>query len=120
MLQYLQKLKGERRVIVVFGAPGERDKEKRPLMGKTVDAFADAIIVTDDDPARENRWHILRDVAAGVERDVGTSFWIIPGRTHAITHAARIAQPGDIVLLAGIGHQDVLDTNFGYIPRSEQ
>lgn len=120
MLEYLQKIKNTWRLVCVFGAPGERDKMKRPNMWRVADTYADIVIVTDDDPSSENRWDILRDIAAWIDRQEGEDYFIVPRRQYAINIAARITKPWDIVLLAGIGHQDVLDTNFGYIPWSEK
>lgn len=120
MVTYLKSIAWSWKVIALFGAPGQRDKDKRPDMWWVVDAFADVVIVTDDDPAKENRWDILRDVAAWVKRDEWETFMVIPNREYAIRMAAKIAKPWDVVLLAWIWHQDVLDTNFWYIPRNER
>lgn len=120
MLKYIKSIVGDWKVICLFGAPGKRDIDKRPVMWEVVDRFADIVIVTDDDAAKENRWDILRDVAAGVTRNEWENFMVIPHREHAIHLAATLAKPWDVVLLAGIWHQDVLDTNFGYIPWSEK
>lgn len=61
-LEFLQSIKGEGRVIAIFGAPGKRDRAKRPLMGSTVARMADLMIVTDDDPDSEPREQILQDI----------------------------------------------------------
>lgn len=100
-LSYLTHIKDQGRLIVVFGAPGNRDKGKRPNMGAIVDRFADIIIATDDDPDTENRLSILDQLTHTIQRPVGESFVILPDRATAIYYATQIAHPGDIVMIAG-------------------
>jgi UDP-N-acetylmuramoyl-L-alanyl-D-glutamate--2,6-diaminopimelate ligase len=69
-LGYINAIKGEGRTILVFGAPGNRDRYKRPQMGLIADSNADIIIVTDDDPDTEPRIRILQEIAAGITREL--------------------------------------------------
>jgi UDP-N-acetylmuramoyl-L-alanyl-D-glutamate--2,6-diaminopimelate ligase len=96
------------RLIVVFGSAGERDTQKRPVMGQIASQMADFFVITDEDPREEDREQILRDIAAGAEalgQRQGRNFLCIADRTQAIAAAFAFAQPGDTVLLAGKGHE---------------
>jgi UDP-N-acetylmuramoyl-L-alanyl-D-glutamate--2,6-diaminopimelate ligase len=90
----------EGRLITVFGAGGDRDQGKRPDMGRVASALSDVVIVTDDNPRSEDPARIRADVMAGAP---GASE--VPGRREAIAEAIRIAREGDIVLVAGKGHE---------------
>jgi UDP-N-acetylmuramoyl-L-alanyl-D-glutamate--2,6-diaminopimelate ligase len=90
------------RLIVVFGCGGNRDRAKRPKMGAAVDAMADHAIVTSDNPRREDPLAIIEDIKPGFRR-LGPE--IIPDRKEAIFKAIAMAQPRDIILLAGKGHE---------------
>jgi UDP-N-acetylmuramoyl-L-alanyl-D-glutamate--2,6-diaminopimelate ligase len=92
---------GEGRVIVVFGAGGDRDRGKRPLMGKAAAELADIAIVTSDNPRSEDPLTIIQDVLQGAGVDVE----IDPDRRSAIQRAIGLAEPGDVVLIAGKGHE---------------
>lgn len=92
-----------RRILCLFGAGGERDKGKRPLMLKAALQHADAVIITDDNPRREDPDAIIRDVLAGSE--TWLPWWIIRDRKEAIYAILRLARPGDVVLLCGKGHE---------------
>jgi UDP-N-acetylmuramoyl-L-alanyl-D-glutamate--2,6-diaminopimelate ligase len=91
------------RLIVVFGCGGNRDREKRPLMGEVVDQKADYAIITSDNPRKEEPDKIIADVEKGFR---GTQFEKIIDRAAAITRAIELAQPRDIVLIAGKGHEN--------------
>jgi UDP-N-acetylmuramoyl-L-alanyl-D-glutamate--2,6-diaminopimelate ligase len=91
-----------RRLIVVFGAGGDRDKQKRPLMGRVADQKADYSIITSDNPRKEDPLAIIADVKKGFRSN---NFEAIPDRTEAITRAIALAQPRDIILIAGKGHE---------------
>lgn len=120
MLEYLQTIKDEWRVICLFWAPGKRDKSKRPLMWKVVERMADIMIVTDDDADSENRREIIWDVVRDIKKEEGDDYYIIPNRRDAITFLTKIALPWDIVLLAGKWHEKVMVTNFGKVPWSDK
>ena len=92
---------GEGRVILVFGAGGDRDRGKRPLMGKVAAERADVAIVTSDNPRSEDPLAIIQDVLQGAGMDVE----IDPDRRSAIRRAVGLAEPGDIVVIAGKGHE---------------
>jgi UDP-N-acetylmuramoyl-L-alanyl-D-glutamate--2,6-diaminopimelate ligase len=106
------------RVITVFGCGGDRDRTKRPRMGAAALRSSDIVIVTSDNPRSEDPDAILRDIEAGMrdgvrasspdalrERTGRTPYLMIPDRRHAIAAAVRLAQPGDLVVLAGKGHE---------------
>jgi UDP-N-acetylmuramoyl-L-alanyl-D-glutamate--2,6-diaminopimelate ligase len=92
------------KVICVFGCGGDRDRTKRPQMGKIAAELADLVIVTSDNPRTEDPAQILKDVVAGINRTDGVE--VIADRAQAIAQAIAIAQPGDGVLIAGKGHED--------------
>ena len=89
-------------LIVLFGCGGDRDRGKRPEMGRLAEALADVVIVTSDNPRTENPDHILDDIEAGMTRRDHVR---MVDRRDAIAHALRIAMPHDVVLLAGKGHE---------------
>jgi UDP-N-acetylmuramoyl-L-alanyl-D-glutamate--2,6-diaminopimelate ligase len=89
------------RVIVVFGAGGDRDRQKRPLMGKVARDLADVVIVTSDNPRSEDPLAIIQDVLQGTGIDVE----IDADRRSAIARGIELAEPGDVVVIAGKGHE---------------
>jgi UDP-N-acetylmuramoyl-L-alanyl-D-glutamate--2,6-diaminopimelate ligase len=95
-------------LIAVFGSAGERDTAKRPLMGRIAGERSRLVIVTDEDPRGEDRNAILESIARGAEssgRRRGHDLLLIADRRAAIGAAVERARPGDIVLLAGKGHE---------------
>jgi UDP-N-acetylmuramoyl-L-alanyl-D-glutamate--2,6-diaminopimelate ligase len=90
------------RLIVLFGCGGNRDKTKRPRMGAAVDQYADYAIVTSDNPRREEPEAIIADIKPGLKRG---NYEVIVDRREAIFKAIAMAQPRDIILLAGKGHE---------------
>ncbi|UBF28898.1 UDP-N-acetylmuramoyl-L-alanyl-D-glutamate--2,6-diaminopimelate ligase [Kovacikia minuta CCNUW1] len=97
------------RMICVFGCGGDRDRGKRPQMGKIAADLADQVLVTSDNPRTEDPQRILADIVAGipaVETRLGSSLQVIGDRAEAIRTAILQAQPGDGVLIAGKGHED--------------
>jgi len=91
-----------KRIITVFGCGGDRDKEKRPQMGKISTTLSDYTILTTDNPRNEDPMEIIREIEAGVE---GKSYEVIIDRTQAIIKALNYAKEGDLVLIAGKGHE---------------
>jgi UDP-N-acetylmuramoyl-L-alanyl-D-glutamate--2,6-diaminopimelate ligase len=89
------------RVLVVFGAGGDRDRGKRPLMGKVAAELADVTIVTSDNPRSEAPLVIIQDVLQGA----GLEVEIDPDRRSAIERAISLADEGDMVVIAGKGHE---------------
>lgn len=95
------------RIITVVGAGGNRDKGKRPIMAREAARLSDAVILTSDNPRFEQPEEILRDMEAGLDTDELRSRAIsITDRREAIRHAAATAQKGDVILIAGKGHED--------------
>lgn len=92
------------RVWTVFGCGGDRDKSKRPLMGKIAERFSDYVIVTNDNPRSENPATIAADIVRGMNSPSGCL--VIADRAQAIDFAIQQAKAGDIVLIAGKGHED--------------
>ena len=101
------------RVITVFGCGGDRDQTKRPLMGAVAARLSDLVVVTSDNPRSESPEKIIDDIKRGLvpARDPGapartqTPFIVIADRRLAIEHAVKVAKPGDLVLVAGKGHE---------------
>lgn len=90
------------KLICVFGCGGNRDAGKRPLMGAVASKLADTVIVTSDNPRNEDPAAIINEVVAGIT----TAYLVEPDRAVAINNAIQTAQKGDIVLVAGKGHED--------------
>ena len=103
------------RVITVFGCGGDRDRSKRPLMGEAAGAGSDFVVLTSDNPRSENPIDIMNDAMPGLQRS-GTKYALEPDRRKAIALAIEEAQPGDIVLIAGKGHEKVQVTAAGTVP----
>jgi len=93
------------RVITVFGCGGDRDRTKRPRMGNVAATFSDLAIATSDNPRTEDPSAILREIEAGVP--AGAALEVVPSREDAIRRALGAARGGDIVLIAGKGHERV-------------
>jgi UDP-N-acetylmuramoyl-L-alanyl-D-glutamate--2,6-diaminopimelate ligase len=92
------------RVITVFGCGGDRDRSKRPRMAKAASERSDVTVVTSDNPRTEDPQAILNEVLAGIVP--GRESVDIIDRREAIAHAVKIAQPGDVVVIAGKGHEN--------------
>jgi UDP-N-acetylmuramoyl-L-alanyl-D-glutamate--2,6-diaminopimelate ligase len=103
VLRAARKLTGGR-VIVVFGCGGDRDRGKRPLMGESATRLADLAVVTSDNPRSEVPEAIIEEILPGARRG-GGAFTVQPDRREAIRSALAAAQAGDVVVLAGKGHE---------------
>jgi UDP-N-acetylmuramoyl-L-alanyl-D-glutamate--2,6-diaminopimelate ligase len=103
------------RVITLFGCGGDRDRAKRPLMGEAAGRGSDFVVLTSDNPRSEDPLAIINDATVGLQR-AGAKYAIEPDRRSAIALAVREAGPGDIVLLAGKGHEKVQVSRAGTVP----
>ena len=92
------------KIFIVFGCGGQRDRTKRPLMGRTACSQADYVFLTNDNPRCEDPKQIFNDILAGMEGR--TNYEIIPDRADAICRALSTAQKDDIVIVAGKGHEN--------------
>ena len=117
VLQALRPLVSARggRLWCVFGCGGNRDATKRPLMGAIAAAGADHVVLTSDNPRAESADAILAQILVGIDRTLDSGPGdeapaVIEDRRAAIAHAVRLAEPGDVVLLAGKGHESYQDT----------
>lgn len=116
------------RLIHVFGATGDRDKTKRPILGALAGRNADIVIVTNEDPYTENPQEIIDQVAQGVTRGarkqdpkrLGENFFVIYDRREAVRLALTMAKRSDLVLLTGKGHEEVMVVGTTMVPYSEQ
>jgi len=102
------------RVIVVFGCGGDRDRAKRPMMGRTAAAEADLTVVTSDNPRTEDPEAIIAQIVGGMPP--GSSVRIEPDRGAAIALAVEEARPGDVVVIAGKGHETYQEVRGTVIP----
>jgi UDP-N-acetylmuramoyl-L-alanyl-D-glutamate--2,6-diaminopimelate ligase len=97
------------RLITVFGCGGDRDRAKRPLMGAVADRLSDVIVVTSDNPRTEDPGRIVEEIQRGLSadrrRDSGRRLLTLVDRGEAIGKAIELARPGDLVLIAGKGHE---------------
>jgi UDP-N-acetylmuramoyl-L-alanyl-D-glutamate--2,6-diaminopimelate ligase len=108
----------EGRLIVLFGSAGERDLEKRPLLGELAARFCDIVILADEDPRGEEPTSILEQIAAGCRRE-GNEPILIPDRRKAMRRAFTLARKGDTVLLLGKGHEESIIYADGPTPWQE-
>jgi UDP-N-acetylmuramoyl-L-alanyl-D-glutamate--2,6-diaminopimelate ligase len=129
-------LQNDRKIIAVFGACGERDRGKRPIMGEIVSRAADRVIVTNEDPYFEDPGQIIDEVFAGVVRIGNRSFanaqddvsykeenvncWRIMDRREAIKKALQLAKPGDIVVVTGKGAEETMAVGKKRIPWNDK
>ncbi|MCX7626387.1 MAG: UDP-N-acetylmuramoyl-L-alanyl-D-glutamate--2,6-diaminopimelate ligase [Candidatus Sumerlaeaceae bacterium] len=97
------KATNPKRIITVFGCGGDRDPIKRPIMGQIAEEYSDLVIVTDDNPRTEDPEVIVQNILAGIKDR--SKVEVIHDRRKAIERAVEIAQPGDLVLIAGKGHE---------------
>ncbi len=116
LLQSVRKL-GPRRIITVFGAGGDRDRGKRPLMGQVVEQLSNYAVITNDNPRSEDPMAIIEDIKRGFS---GTDYVVIPDREEAIYWAIGHAGPGDIVVIAGKGHENYIEIKGVRYPFSDK
>lgn len=92
------------RIVLVFGCGGDRDKSKRKVMARIASRMADSVVITSDNSRTENPGSIIADILAGMDKE--SEFAVVPDRVEAIRYAIRHARAGDIILLAGKGHEN--------------
>ena len=95
-----------KRIILIFGAGGDRDKTKRPRMGEVAGNLADWTILTSDNPRSEDPLAIISDIEKGIKKTGAKNYKILPDRKEAIEHALSFGEKGDYILVAGKGHED--------------
>jgi UDP-N-acetylmuramoyl-L-alanyl-D-glutamate--2,6-diaminopimelate ligase len=100
------------RVLVVFGAGGDRDRGKRPLMGRLAADLADVVVVTSDNPRSEEPLAIIQDILQGA----GLGVEVDPDRRSAIRRTLSLAEPGDVVVIAGKGHEQGQEVGAEKLP----
>jgi UDP-N-acetylmuramoyl-L-alanyl-D-glutamate--2,6-diaminopimelate ligase len=112
----------EKRLILVFGCGGDRDRGKRPLMGAAASRLADLTVVTSDNPRSEDPAAIIADIVAGMDKKdkKARAYEVIADRREAIRHALSIAEPGDVVLLCGKGAETYQEINGVKYPLDER
>ena len=101
-------IKDDRRVHTVFGCGGNRDRQKRPIMGRIACELSDEVYVTSDNPRRENPYKIIEEILPGIENKIPK---IIEDREEAIKEAICGSENNAVVLIAGKGHEDYQEIN---------
>jgi UDP-N-acetylmuramoyl-L-alanyl-D-glutamate--2,6-diaminopimelate ligase len=112
---FAQQAGNKGRVITLFGCGGDRDRSKRPLMGEAAGTGSDFVVLTSDNPRSEDPLAIINDALVGLQRS-GTRYKVEPDRKNAIALAVHEANAGDIVLLAGKGHEKTQVVGQNSIP----
>jgi len=105
----------DKRVITLFGCGGDRDRTKRPKMGRAAGQGSDFVVATSDNPRSEDPLAILAEIEPALKA-TGTPYTVEPDRASAIAIALSSAQPGDVVLIAGKGHEKEQILATGPIP----
>ncbi|HEX8817862.1 MAG TPA: UDP-N-acetylmuramoyl-L-alanyl-D-glutamate--2,6-diaminopimelate ligase [Terriglobales bacterium] len=113
--EFVQHAAQSGRVITVFGCGGDRDRAKRPMMGEAAGKGSDFVVLTSDNPRSEDPLAIMNDAVVGLQRASG-KYKTEPDRRSAIAMALREARPGDIVLIAGKGHEKLQVSRDGVVP----
>ena len=109
--------KGQR-IVLVFGCGGDRDPSKRKVMARIASRMADSLVITSDNSRSENPADIISDILAGVDKE--SEFAVVPDRAEAIRYAVKHARAGDIILLAGKGHENYEIDSRGKHPFCEK
>lgn len=108
------------RLICLFGCGGDRDKTKRPIMGAIARDLADLVVLTSDNPRTEEPEAIIRDIQAGMTEEDGAPVHVEPDRRRAIAWALDQGRPGDVIVLAGKGHETYQEVNGVQLPMDER
>lgn len=111
VLQAIREIAGNANIITVVGAGGDRDKGKRPIMAREAAARSNRLILTSDNPRTEEPDQIIREMEAGLDDEAKARTLSITDRRQAIRTAAALAQKGDVILIAGKGHEDYQEIN---------
>ncbi|HEX7586154.1 MAG TPA: UDP-N-acetylmuramoyl-L-alanyl-D-glutamate--2,6-diaminopimelate ligase [Patescibacteria group bacterium] len=121
LIKKIKDAKGGGKIIAVFGSCGERDRGKRPLMGKIVSGNADLVIVTNEDPYGEDPMRIIDEISEGIQNKTERKdFWKILDRREAIKRALRLAAPGDFVIVTGKGAEETMAVGKKRIPWNDK
>ena len=110
-----RQLAGDKRIITLFGCGGDRDRTKRPKMGQAAGAGSDLVVLTSDNPRSEDPLKILAEIEPALKAS-GAKYMVEPDRAAAIELALRQAAPGDVVLIAGKGHEKEQILAHGTVP----
>lgn len=102
-LTALRKISGGKQIVTVFGCGGDRDKSKRPVMGKVAESLSNKIIITSDNPRNEDPFEIIDEIKKGIK---GNDYSVIEDREEAISSAIRNSDGDAVILIAGKGHED--------------
>ena len=110
------------RLITVFGAAGERDRQKRPMLGEVASAHSDILVLTEEDPASEDPMKIIDAIRQGIGKGFieGTNLYIVMPRSEALKKAMSLAQPGDTIVALAMGAQTVMATAQGLVNYNER
>jgi UDP-N-acetylmuramoyl-L-alanyl-D-glutamate--2,6-diaminopimelate ligase len=105
VLGTLRQVVGDGKIYTVVGAGGNRDKSKRPVMARVCAELSDQVVLTSDNPRNEDPMDILNDMKAGLDAVLERKVLTLPDRKEAIRMACKLASKGDVVLVAGKGHE---------------
>jgi len=109
-----------KKIITVFGCGGDRDRTKRPVMGRIVSEMSDYCFITSDNPRRENPDSIINDIASGVSKQRQSFMQLVRDRREAIAKAVEFAGDGDVVLVAGKGAENYIEVGSDKIPYNDE
>ena len=101
-------VKDKNQVVAVFGCGGDRDKTKRPIMGKIASELSDKVFVTSDNPRTENPYDIIKDILKGISKN---NYEIEENREEAIRNAIQRSDDNAVILIAGKGHENYQEIN---------
>jgi UDP-N-acetylmuramyl-tripeptide synthetase len=119
VLRAVREIAG-RRIILVFGAGGDRDRAKREPMGRTAGELAELPILTSDNPRTEDPLEIIRMVEKGLAASGNANYRMVPDRREAIHRAVSVAGPGDALVIAGKGHEEYQEVGDRKLPFSDR
>jgi UDP-N-acetylmuramoyl-L-alanyl-D-glutamate--2,6-diaminopimelate ligase len=113
-------VKKDQRIVLLFGCGGDRERQKRPVMGRIAVDMADFVIITSDNSRSERTEDIIEDILSGIVDRDGAAYTVIESRKAAIEYAIKNARRGDVILLAGKGHEEYEIDENGKCPFSER